>query len=107
MPKLKIRSIPINHLRFMEVHDAAHATNVEGGASQEAHVILAVHKCVTEHKVPVSILSWSSKKIKWVVRSSSAAETCSTTSRMEQLDWMRTLWNDDGRVFFATGVVGD
>ena len=50
--ELKIPSIPRNHLRFMGVHDAAHA-NVEGGTSQQAHVILAVHKNVTEHKVPV------------------------------------------------------
>ena len=40
--KLKIPSISRNHLRFMRVHGAAHAT-VEGGASQQAHVILAVH----------------------------------------------------------------
>ena len=47
--KLKIRSSPGNHLGFMGVHDAAHA-NVEGGASQQAHVILAVHKNVTATK---------------------------------------------------------
>ena len=33
--KIKIRSIPVEHLRFMGVHDAAHA-NLEGGASQQA-----------------------------------------------------------------------
>ena len=47
--KLKIRNIPINHLRFVGVHNAAH-TNVEGRASQQAHVYLAVHKKVTEQK---------------------------------------------------------
>ena len=47
--KLKIHSIPIDHLRFMGVHDAAHAT-VEGGASQQAQVILAVHFYVTDPK---------------------------------------------------------
>ena len=49
--KLKIYNIPVNHLRFMGVHDPAHA-NVEGGSSQQAHVIWAVHKNVTEQKVP-------------------------------------------------------
>ena len=34
--KIKIRSIPEEHLRFMGVHDAAHA-NLEGGASQQGH----------------------------------------------------------------------
>ena len=51
--KLKIHSIPINHLRFMGVRDAAHA-NVEGGATQQAHVIQAVHKNVTGPKVSAS-----------------------------------------------------
>ena len=45
--KLKIPRIPINHSKFMAVHYAAHA-NVEGGASQQAHVIMAVHENVTE-----------------------------------------------------------
>ena len=40
--KLKIRSISLNHQRFMRVHVAAHAT-VEGGASQQAA------DCVTKH----------------------------------------------------------
>ena len=35
--KIKIRSIQVEHLRFMGVHDAAHA-NLEGGASQQGHL---------------------------------------------------------------------
>ena len=73
-------SIRINHPRVLGVHDAAHA-NVEGGATQEAHVISAVHN-VTEPKVPVAILSWSEKKIKRVVRSNLAAETSSMETCM-------------------------
>ena len=42
--------------------------NVEGGARQQAHVILAVDINVREHKVPVSIMSWGSKKIIRVAR---------------------------------------
>ena len=38
--KIKIRSIPVEHLRFMGVHDAAHA-KLEGGASQQGQFILA------------------------------------------------------------------
>ena len=72
--KIKIRSIPVEHLRFMGVHDAAHA-NLEGRASQQGHLILAVHASITNCRVLVSVLSWQSKKIKRVVRSSLAAET--------------------------------
>ena len=37
----------MEHLRFMGVHDAAHA-NLEGGASQQGHLILAVHENLDE-----------------------------------------------------------
>ena len=52
--KIKIRSIPVEHLRFMGVHDAAHA-NLEGGASKQGHLILAVHASITNCRVPVSV----------------------------------------------------
>ena len=71
--KIKIRSIP------MGVHDAAHA-NLEGGASQQGHLILAVHANITTCRVLVSVLSWQSKKTIRVVRSSLAAETCSLST---------------------------
>ena len=98
--KIKIRSIPVEHLRFMGVHDAAHA-NLEGGASQQGHLILAVHASITNCRVPVSVLSWQSKKIKRVVRSSLAAETCSMSTCQEHLDWMRTMWEQMTRGEFV------
>ena len=55
---------------------AAHA-NLEGGASQQGHLILAIHASITNCRVLVSVLSWQSKKIKRVVHSSLVAETCS------------------------------
>ena len=98
--KIKIRSFPVEHLRFMGVHDAAHA-NLEGGASEQAHLILAVHAGITNCRVLVSVLSWQSKKIKRVVRSSLAAEKCSIWTCQEQLDWMRTMWEQMTRGEFV------
>ena len=43
-------------------------------------------------RVPVSVLSWQSKKIKTVVRSSLTAEASSVSTCQEHLDWMRTMW---------------
>ena len=97
--KIKIRSIPVERLRLMGVHDAAHG-NLEAGASQQGHLILAVHASITNCRVPVSVLSWQSKKIKRVVRSSLAAETCSTSTCQEHLDWMRTMWEQMTRSEF-------
>ena len=90
----------MEHLRFMGVHDAAHA-NLEGGASQQGHLILAVPASITNCRVPVSVLSWQSKKIKRVVRSSLAAETCSMSTCQEQSDWMRTMWEQMTRGEFV------
>ena len=89
--KIKIRSIPVEHLRFMGVHHAAHA-HLEAGASQQGHLILAVHASITNCRVPVSVLSWQSKQIKRVVSSSLAAEASSMSTCQEHLDWMRTMW---------------
>ena len=98
--KIKIRSIPVEHLRFMGIHDAAHA-NLEGGASQQGHLILAVYASITNCRVPVSVLNWQSKKIKRVVRSSLAAETCRMSTCQEHLDWMRTMWEQMTRGDFV------
>ena len=98
--KIKVRSIPVAHLRFMGVHDAAHA-NLEVGASQHSHLILAVHASITNCRVPVSVLSWQSKKIKRVVRCSLAAEASSMSTCQEHLDWMRTMWEQMTRSEFV------
>ena len=98
--KIKIRSIPVEHLRFMGVHDAARA-NLAGGASQQGHLILAVHASITNCRVNVSVLSWQSKKIKRVVRSSLAAETSSMSTCQEHLDLMRTMWEQMTRSEFV------
>ena len=95
--KIKIRSTPVEHLRFMGVHDAAHA-NLEGGASQQGHLILAIHASITKCRVLVSVLSWQSKKIKRVVHSSLVAETCSMSTCQ---DWMRTMWEQMTRGEFV------
>ena len=71
----------------MGVHDAAHA-NLEGGASQQGHLIFAVHASITNCRVLVSVLSWQSKKIKRVVRSSLAMQYVDLpgTSRLDAHD---------------------
>ena len=96
----KIRSIPVEHLRFMGVHGAAHA-NIEGGSSQQGHLILAVHASISNCRVLVSVLSWQIKNIKRVVRSSLAAETCRLSTCQEHLDWIRTMWEQMTRSDFV------
>ena len=98
--KIKVRSIPVEHLRFMGVHDAAHA-NLEAGASQQGHLILAMPASITNCSVPVSVLSCQSKKIKRVVRSSLAAEASSMSTCQEHLDWICTMWEQMTRSEFV------
>ena len=54
--------------------------------------IPVAHASITNCFFPVVVLSWQTKKIKRVVRSSLAAETCSMSTCQEHLDWMRTMW---------------
>ena len=51
--------------------------------------------------MPVSVLSWQSKKIKGVVRSNLASETCSMSTCQELRDWMRTMWEQMTRGDFV------
>ena len=53
--KSKIFRIPINP---SEVHEGTTHAKVEGEASQQTHLILVVHKNVTDQTVPVSVLRW-------------------------------------------------
>ena len=85
---------------MMGVHDAAHA-NLEGGSSQQGRLIFAVHAGITNCRVLVSLLRWLRKKIKRVVRSSLAAETCSMSICQEHLDWIRTMWQQMTRSVFV------
>ena len=48
--------------------------------------------CITKCRVPVSVLSWQSKKNKRVVHSSFAAEASCMSSCQQYLDWISTLW---------------
>ena len=64
-------------------------------------LFLQVHASITNSRVPVSVLSWQSKKIKRVVRSSLAVETCSMSTCQEHLDWMRTMWEQMTRGEFV------
>ena len=70
-------------------------------ALQKGHLNLAVHASITNCRVPVSVLSWQSKKNKRVVRSSLAAETSSMQTCQEHLDSMRTMWEQMTRSEFV------
>ena len=58
----------------------------EGGASQRGHLIVAVHASIANCRARMSVLSWQSKKIKRVVRSSFVVETFSLLTCQEHLD---------------------
>ena len=85
------------------LHDAAHA-NLEAGSSQQGHLIFAVHASITNCRVPVSVISWQSNKIKRVVRNSLAAEASSVSTCQEHLDWMRTMWEQMTRCDFVLEI---
>ena len=45
----------MEHLRFKGIHVAAHS-NLEGGATQQGRLILAIHASITNCRGPASVL---------------------------------------------------
>ena len=74
--------------------DAAWA-NRPDGSSTGGHIIMMAHNALTEgQQVPVSLVSWNSRKIRRKVRSSLGAETQAFSTAMEHSDLLRVFWGE-------------
>ena len=74
--------------------DAAWA-NRPDGSSTGGHIIVMAHNALTEgQQVPVSLVSWNSRKIRRKVRSSLGAETQAFSTAMEHSDLLRVFWGE-------------
>jgi hypothetical protein len=79
---------------WLVMADAAWA-NRPDGSSTGGHLILMAHNAVTEgQRVPVSLVSWNSRKIRRKVRSSLGAETQAFSTALEHSDLVRVFWGE-------------
>ena len=79
----------VTHVAF---GDASFASPKQLASFQGSVICATSPKLLQNEKAPVSPLTWSSKKINRVVRSTLSAEAFSMSRSVDQLGWMRLLW---------------
>lgn len=86
---LKYSNLGLNSdLKLVVFTDAAFA-NLSDGGSQGAHLVFLVGK-----NGKCNLLSWKSKRIRRVVRSTLAAETLAMSDGLDTAFFLATLWNE-------------
>ena len=90
---LRIVQLP-RHFTWVALTDAAHA-NRPDLSSTSGHLIFGAHPNILHgHTVQVSILGWSSKKIRRKVRSSLGAEASAMSTGLEHCDLVRVMFGE-------------
>ena len=86
------RAIPVEKLTFVAFGDASFASS-KNLSSHQGILICATDDRLNQNlEAPVSPLSWSSKKIPRVVRSTLSAEAYAMSKAVDLLGWVRMLW---------------
>ena len=86
------RSIPPSQITHVAFGDASFASPKQLASFQGSIICATSPKLLQNERAPVSPLTWSSKKINRVVRSTLSAEAFSMSRSVDQLGWMRLLW---------------
>jgi hypothetical protein len=90
--KIFIRSIPVGQVTHVVFGDASFASPKQLSSFQGTIVFATTPELQQNLKAPISPLTWSSKKIARVVRSTLSAEAFSMSRGVDKLSWMRLLW---------------
>jgi hypothetical protein len=90
--KLCFRNIPVNQLTHVSFGDASFASSKQLASFQGTIVCATNLELAKNQKAPLSPLTWVSKKIARVVRSTLSAEAFSMSNSVDRLGWMRLLW---------------
>lgn len=86
------RNINPDELTHAAFGDASFASPKQLASFQGSIICATSPKLLKNEKAPISPLTWSSKKINRVVRSTLSAEAFSMSRSVDQLGWMRLLW---------------
>ena len=86
------RHIPPHEVAHVAFGDASFASPKQLASFQGTIICATSPKLLKNERAPVSPLTWSSKKINRVVRSTLSAEAFSMSRSVDQLGWMRLLW---------------
>jgi hypothetical protein len=90
--QIYFRSIPPDQLTHVSFGDASFASPKQLSSFQGTLICATTSKLHENVDAPLSPLSWSSKKISRVVRSTLSAEAYSMSRSVDRLGWLRLLW---------------
>ena len=86
------RAIPVEKLTFVAFGDASFAPSKNLNSHQGILICATDDRLNQNLEAPVSPLSWSSKRIPRVVRSTLSAEAYAMSKAVDLLGWVRMLW---------------
>ena len=84
--------IPVPEVTFVSFGDASFASSKNLSSHQGALVCATDSRLDKNLEAPLAPLTWSSKKIPRVVRSTLSAEAYAMSKAVDMLGWMRALW---------------
>ena len=90
--KICFRSIPVRKLTQVSFGDASFASPKQLDSFQGTLICATDDLLSKNESAPISPLTWSSKKIARVVRSTLSAEAFAMSKSVDKLGWMRLLW---------------
>ena len=90
--RLCFRRIPVEQLTHVSFGDASFASAKQLASFQGTLICATTPELNKNQLAPVSPLTWTSKKIARVVRSTLSAEAFSMSGSVDHLGWMRLLW---------------
>ena len=90
--KICFRDMPAAHVTHVAFGDASFASPKQLASFHGSLVFATTPALLENQEAPLSPLTWSSKKIARVVRSTLSAEAYSLSKTVDQLGWLRLLW---------------
>lgn len=90
--KLCFRHIPIDQVTHVSFGDASFAGPNNLASFQGTLICATTPELDKNQRAPISPLTWTSKKIARVVRSTLSAEAYAMSNSVDRLGWMRLLW---------------
>lgn len=90
--RIGFRSIPLEELTHVSFGDASFASPKQLDSFQGTLICATNSQLNNNESAPISPLTWSSKKIARVVRSTLSAEAFAMSRSVDKLGWMRLLW---------------
>ena len=90
--KICFRSIPVQQVTHVSFGDASFASAKQLSSFQGTLICATTEDLDQNRKAPISPLTWTSKKIARVLRSTLSAEAFAMSNSVDRLGWMRLLW---------------